>query len=136
MPGKISIEKLELNDAERGRAKGSFIALPSGNTHYELAGEGEAVVLTHGYATPYYIYDQVFKVLVEAGYKVLRYDLLGRGLSERVKGRYDADLFVRQLKELTDKLLPGEAFYLAGTSMGGIITSSFTVKYPEKVKKL
>ena len=79
-------ETLDLNDDERKKLSGSFIALKSGNTHYEMKGEGETIVLTHGYATPYYIYDKLFDAFVKAGYRVLRYDLLGRGFSERIAG--------------------------------------------------
>lgn len=131
-------ESLVLTDEERRKAPdGLFVDLPVGNTHYKVEGEtGEWVVLTHGYATPYFIYDKIAAGLLDAGYRVLRYDLIGRGLSERVKGPYDPALFVEQLKELTDHVLGEERFYLFGTSMGGTITTSFVASYPEKVKKL
>lgn len=130
------IETLELDDNERSKHSGSFISLPCGNTHYEMKGEGETVVLTHGYATPYVIYDRLFDALVKSGYKVIRYDLLGRGLSERVYGPYTPELFARQLNELTKKVLGDEKFYLVGTSMGGTVTTAFCRFYPGKVKKL
>lgn len=129
-------EKKILNDEERSKIEGSFIDLPSGNTHYEIKGDGELVVLTHGYATPYYIYDKIFECLVSKGYKVLRYDLLGRGYSERVNAEYNAELFAKQLDELTTALFKEEKFYLIGTSMGGIITTTYYKNHPEKVKKL
>ena len=129
-------QTLELTDAERQKADGSFIDLPCGNTHYQMEGNGEAVVLTHGYATPYFLYDKIYEGLVAAGYKVLRYDLLGRGLSERVDAVYDPALFARQLDELTRALLGEEKFYLFGTSMGGTITTAFCAEYPGRVKKL
>lgn len=131
-----NIEKFELTQNERKKYSGSFIKLPCGETHYELKGNGEAVVLVHGYATPYFIYDKIFAFLVEKGYKVLRYDLLGRGLSERVNGDYTPALFAMQLKELTDALLPGEKFFLFGTSMGGAVVTAYAAKYPQKIKKL
>ena len=129
-------EKLDLTDEERKKIAGSFISLPGGNTHYEMKGEGEPVVLVHGYATPYYIYDKLFDALVTAGYRVLRYDLLGRGYSERVEADYTPELFANQLKELTEALLGDETFYLAGTSMGGSVTTAFCRLYPGRVKKL
>lgn len=129
-------ETLELNDEEKAKASGSFITLPSGFTHYEMKGEGEAVVLVHGYATPYYIYDKIFDKLVEEGYKVIRYDLLGRGLSERTKAVYNPAFFAKQLDELTKALIGDEKFYLFGTSMGGSITTAFCKLYPNRVKKL
>jgi len=131
-----NIEKFDLTQSEKKKYTGSFIKLPCGETHYELKGSGEAVVLVHGYATPYFIYDKIFDFLVEKGYKVLRYDLFGRGLSERVSGDYTPALFARQLKELTDALLPGERFFLFGTSMGGAIVTAYAAKYPKKIKKL
>ena len=129
-------QTLDLTDEERAKAKGSFISLPSGNTHYELKGEGETVVLVHGYSTPYYIYDKLFERFVADGYKVLRYDLFGRGLSERVKAEYNTQLFSRQLEELCEAVIPGEDFILVGTSMGGSITTEFCRRNPKKVKKL
>ncbi len=129
-------EKKIINDVERSKISGSFIDLPSGNTHYEVKGEGELVVLTHGYATPYYIYDKIFECLVSKGYKVLRYDLLGRGYSERVNKEYNAELFATQLDDLTTTLFGDEKFILIGTSMGGIITTTYYKHHTEKVKKL
>ena len=128
--------KYELNDEARAKEEGSFIDLPCGNTHYEIRGEGELCVLVHGYATPYYIYDKVADSLVENGCKILRYDLLGRGLSERVKADYTPTLFATQLRELTQALFGEEKFYLFGTSMGGTITTAFCAAYPGYVKKL
>lgn len=133
---KKDIETLELTDDERKKAQGSFISLPCGNTHYEMKGEGEVCVLVHGYATPYFIYDKVFDRLVSEGYKVIRYDLIGRGLSERVKTPCTPELFAKQLHELTTALIGDEKFYLFGTSMGGSVTTAFCRLYPDKVKKL
>ncbi|MCR4661774.1 MAG: alpha/beta hydrolase [Clostridia bacterium] len=135
---KYKLESLELNDEVRKNADGSFIDLPSGNTHYKIEGNenGKWCVLTHGYATPLFIYDKIAAGLVENGYRVLRYDLLGRGLSERVEKEYNPTLFANQLHELTEALIPGEKFYLFGTSMGGSITTTFTSMHPEKVEKL
>ena len=129
-------ETLELTAKEREKASGDFIQLPCGNTHYELKGSGSAVVLVHGYATPYHIYDKVFDALLNAGYRVLRYDLLGRGLSERVDTVYSPELFARQLFELTNELFPDETFDLFGTSMGGTVTATFCALYPGRAKRV
>lgn len=131
-----SIEKYELTQSEKEKYSGSFISLPSGETHYELKGSGDAVILVHGFATPYFIYDKIFNFLVENGYRVLRYDLLGRGLSERVSGKYTPELFARQLDELSRAIFGDEKFFLFGTSMGGAVASAYAAKHPEMVKKL
>ena len=130
----------ELTPEEREKAPGDFLDLPSGFTHYEMKDGGDAskppVVLVHGYSTPYFLYEDVFQALVKEGYKVIRYDLLGRGLSERVKSKYDAKAFAKQLKELVDELIPGEPFIAFGTSMGGSIVAAFCALYPGLVKKV
>lgn len=126
-----------LDAAARKAAGGSFVELGSGCTHYELAGppEGEPVVLIHGFSVPYFIWDQTFEALSQAGRRVLRYDLLGRGFSDRPHTRYSLELFVRQLAELLDALRMGTV-ELVGLSMGGVIASAFTVQYPQRVRRL
>jgi pimeloyl-ACP methyl ester carboxylesterase len=42
--------------------------------------------------------------LANAGYRVLRYDQYGRGLSDRPNIEYTADVYDRQLGELLDAL--------------------------------
>lgn len=130
----------ELTAKEREQAPGEYLELPSGFTHYEMKDGGDAskppVVLVHGYSTPYFLYDDVFEALVAEGYRVIRYDLLGRGLSERVKSKYDAKAFAKQLKELVDELIPGEEFIAFGTSMGGSIVAAFCTLYPGLVRRV
>lgn len=36
----------------------------------------------HGFSVPYYIWEPTFAALVQAGLRVLRYDLYGRGYSD------------------------------------------------------
>lgn len=126
-----------LTDRDRAQADGLFADLPCGNTHYVLEGDsGEWCVLVHGFATPLFIYDRIAQGLVAAGYRVLRYDLLGRGLSQRVHEDYTPDLFATQLYQLVQAVIPGETFYLFGTSMGGSVTTTFVAQHPDLVKKL
>ena len=131
-----SVESKKLTRDEEKNIPFDFVDLPSGRTHFEVRGEGGAVVLVHGYATPYYIYDKLFERFIEAGYRVLRYDLLGRGYSKRVKTDYTPELFARQLDEISAHVFGAEPFYLVGTSMGGTITAAFTSLHPDRVKKL
>jgi len=131
-------ETEELNEGTRSRAgSGAFVQLTDGVTHYELGGpeRGQPVVLVHGFSVPYFIYDPTFSFLAQAGFRVLRYDLFGRGLSDRPRVKYDVHLFVRQLADLLDALQFGPV-NLAGLSMGGPIAAAFTVRYPERVTKL
>ncbi len=139
-------ETKELNDDTRRQIGGSFIRLSNGYTHYELAlpstpppnfgrGAGATVVLVHGFSVPCFIWDPTFNALTSSGFRVLRYDLFGRGFSDRPRAKYNLDLFIRQLRELLDKLGIQQVFVI-GLSMGGAIASGFAVKYPERVPKL
>ena len=130
-------ETEELDDTVRLHAPGSFVQLSDGYTHYELGGDknGEPVVLVHGFSVPYFIWDPTFDFLTKSGFRVLRYDLFGRGYSDKPKARYDIDLFCKQLRELLDTL-GFDVINLIGLSMGGPITATFTERYPHRVQKL
>ena len=136
MPFPYLDEIKDLDETARRQAEGSFIALTDGITHYELSGpeDGNPAVLVHGFSTPYFIFDTTFEFLVNSGFRVLRYDLLGRGYSDRPRVDYNIHLFVRQLKNLLDALGQRQ-INLVGLSMGGPITASFISEYPEYVSK-
>jgi alpha-beta hydrolase superfamily lysophospholipase len=111
----------EMSDHLRQTVPGKFIKLPPGYTHYELyePGHGTVAVLVHGFSIPYYIWDTTFEDLKNAGIKVLRYDLYGRGFSDRPNVDYDLELFVKQLISLLRKLGIDGPVDLLGLSMGG-----------------
>jgi len=126
-------------DAEaRASAPGQFIAGSEGLTQYELAGpaESQTVVLVPGFSIPYYLWDPTFKALAEAGFRVLRYNLYGRGCSDRPDVMYDRDLFERQLVSLLSALKIESPVDLVGVSMGGAIAAGFTDRHPGSVRKL
>ena len=99
-------ETAELNELTRKEASGSFVQLSDGVTHYELSNPEaqETVVLAHGFSVPYFIYDPTFAFLTHCGFRVVRYDLFGRGFSDRPNTHYNIDLFVRQLGDLLERL--------------------------------
>lgn len=131
-------ETKELNDDTRRMTGGAFVQLPDGVTHYELGNitRDSTVVLVHGFSTPYFIYDPTFHYLTQRGFRVLRYDLFGRGFSDRPHLDYNIDLFVKQLSDLLDALRLTRPIHLVGLSMGGPVTAAFTARYPERVRSL
>lgn len=130
-------ETQELDQGARSSAPGRFVQLSDGMVHYELAGPSgpQTVVLVHGYSVPYPIWDPTFDFLVQSGLPVLRYDLYGRGYSDRPDIRYDQDLMDRQLAEILEALNLQQVD-LVGLSMGGAISVVFTARHPERVRKL
>lgn len=131
-------ETKELNEETRELAPGKFVSLPLGYTHYDLTGGmiGTPVILVHGFSIPYYIWDPTFEALGKAGFQVLRYDLLGRGYSDRPRVEYDLELFVNQLLSLIESLGLETPVDLIGLSMGGPITIAFSDRFPHLVRKL
>lgn len=126
-------------DAEaRSSAPGQFVELSDGMVHYEIAGlpNGQVVILVHGFSVPYYIWDPTFKALVKAGFRALRYDLYGRGYSDRPDTVYDKDSFDRQLEGLLSALEIEELVDVVGLSMGGAISAEFIARHPEVVRRL
>lgn len=132
-------EKDELNEQTREQLDSEFIGLSDGVTHYELKGAqgGKTIVLVHGNAAPCFTWDNTIDALVDAGFRVLRYDVFGHGFSDRpVFKAYNRDLYDRQLVELLDRLSVTDPVFMVGTSQGGAISAYFTAKHPGRVEKL
>lgn len=131
-------ETKELNDTTRRLTGGSFVQLPDGVTHYELSNptRDNTIVLIHGFSTPYFVFDPTFHFLTQNGFRVLRYDLFGRGFSDRPDVHYNIDLFVQQLTDLLDALRLTRPVHVAGLSMGGAVAAAFTARCPERVRSL
>lgn len=131
-------EHSKITPAIRVNAAGKFLLLSQGYTHYEIIGpdHGPVVVLIHGFSVPYYMWDSNFIELSQAGYRVIRYDLYGRGLSDRPNVTYNRQLFVTQLAELIDILAIKGPIHLVGNSMGGAVAAAFAADFPEQVGKL
>lgn len=131
-------ERAVLDAAARQAAPGQFVRLSDGVTHFGISGPpgGTPVVLVHGFSVPSYIWDSTATALAAAGFRVLRYDLFGRGYSDRPDVRYDADLVDRQLGELLDSVGFAGPVHVMGLSYGGLVTATFTGRHPERVRSL
>lgn len=132
------LETKEMNDAARAAFKDeTFINLSDGVAHYTWQGKetDPVVVMVHGFSTPSWVWERQAPALVEAGHRVLTYDLYGRGHSDRPYVDYNADLYDRQLVELLDALGVKQPIDIVGLSMGGAITVGFVDRHPERVKR-
>lgn len=133
----INDETARLDDA--ARAEGSrFASLPAGRTHYEVTGpdDGPTLILVHGTTTPAMAWDKNVAALATAGFRVVRYDLYGRGLSDRIDADYGLDLYVTQLEGLIAHVAPAGAVDLAGFSLGGMIVTEFAMRHPDRVGRV
>jgi pimeloyl-ACP methyl ester carboxylesterase len=114
-----------------------FIPLGAGITHYRLDGpaDGPVVLLVHGYMDTLHDWDAVVPGLTAAGFRVLRFDVYGTGLSARPPGPYTRELLRGQILDLIDRLRVARAD-VVGHSLGGAVSVDFTAAHPERVDRL
>lgn len=102
------------------------------SVYVEDQGSGEPVVLAHAGVTDSRIWDLAVPVLLDAGYRVIRYDLPGYGRSKPPTEPYS-------LVELALRLLDQtgvEAAHWIGLSQGGATGVDLALAHPQRVKTL
>ncbi len=116
-------------------ARYSYLDHHGGRTHYELSGpaQGEVVVLITGATLPLAVWDPLMEPLLRLGYRVLRFDLAGRGgtTTLNVKPGLDSDL--AQLSALLDGLNLDQPVHLVGLASGAISVAAFALARPKRV---
>ncbi|UWQ53560.1 alpha/beta fold hydrolase [Leisingera caerulea] len=122
----------------RQTAPGAFARLSGGLTHYRWTGplRGPVAVCVHGLTSPSFVWNGIAKGLGAMGYRVLTYDLYGRGYSDRPQGPQDRAFFLTQLEELLQDQEAGDDVTLIGYSMGGAIATAFAAAHPERLREL
>ncbi|KPP86203.1 MAG: putative hydrolases or acyltransferases (alpha/beta hydrolase superfamily) [Rhodobacteraceae bacterium HLUCCA08] len=124
--------------AVRDKAPGEFAELSQGVTHYQWIGpaRGPVIVAIHGLTTPSPVWYAVAAGLSRIGYRVVVYDLYGRGFSDAAPGKQDRRFFLRQLEDLLDHLGLDDELTLLGYSMGGAVATAFAAENPGRIKRL
>ena len=101
------------------------------------AGEGEPVVLVHGFPELAYSWRYQLPALADAGLRVIAYDQRGYGESSNPESI--ADYAITALVDDLIGLLDAEEFdsaALVGHDWGGIVVWSAAVMFPERVSKV
>lgn len=99
-----------------------------------------AVVFVHGICEHLGRYAYIKERFIESNYNVYRYDARGHGKSEGNRGDLedfndyldDLDIFITMIR----KENKGLKLILIGHSMGGLVATAYTSKYPNKVDLL
>jgi pimeloyl-ACP methyl ester carboxylesterase len=108
-------------------------ALINGITmHWDDNGDGQPIVLIHGYPLNRSMWQPQIDALCCAGYRIISPDLRGFGDSEASDLPYTMDLFVDDLVALLDHLGICNVIF-GGMSMGGCILMRLMERYPQKV---
>jgi pimeloyl-ACP methyl ester carboxylesterase len=105
---------------------------------YDVYGQGpHAVVLMPGMLLSRKMQDPLARALAERGNRVVSFDLLGHGESDRPRDmwRYSMPLFGEQVLALMDHLDIDEAV-VGGTSLGANVTLETAVRAPERMRGL
>ncbi len=106
------------------------------NLNYLLEGEGdETVVLINGLADDLESWDFQVPALLDAGFRVLRFDNRGIGATDKPAGPYTSKMLAADGKALVDQLGITE-FHVMGVSMGGMIAQEFAIAYPDGIRSL
>jgi pimeloyl-ACP methyl ester carboxylesterase len=131
-------EPLTLNERERSRLPGRFVAPSQGYTNYEITGpaSGPVVLMVPGISIPRSVFVRMLAPLAEAGYRVITFDLYGRGYSDRPRVRYDAALFNQQIDDLLAALRIEGPVTLVGLASGGLQSLLYAEVRPSRVESL
>jgi len=101
---------------------------PATELYYQDLGQGQPVVLIHGWPLSHRMWEGQINALAEAGYRCVAYDRRGFGESGKPAGGYDYDTFASDLNDLMTQLDLRDAV-LARFSMGGGEVARYLGRY-------
>jgi pimeloyl-ACP methyl ester carboxylesterase len=109
----------------------AYMEIEGKQLYYEVAGEGEPLVLAHAAFLDSGMWDGQWQEFSQH-YRVVRYDMRGFGKSDPLQAptsrRAELDTLLNHLEI--------DAAYLVGCSLGGEVMLDFMLEHPQKVKGL
>ncbi len=109
-----------------------YISVGQAKLYYEVAGEGQPLVLIHAGVADSRQWDNEFAHFAPY-YRVLRFDMRGFGKSHPVEGEFS---LMGDLTRLLDQLGFVAPVLLLGCSMGGSLAMDFALEQPSRAKAL
>ncbi len=100
--------------------------------HYVIGGEGDPVVLVHGWPQTWREWEEIMPTLAE-DYTVIAVDLRGAGASEIAERGYDKRTLAADIHELVLALDLAPIHYV-GHDIGGMVGYAFANDYPESTR--
>jgi 3-oxoadipate enol-lactonase len=112
------------------------MAMPDGTQiAWEEAGSGPPVVLVHGLGSHRGRWEVQMPALLAAGFRVIRLDMRGFGESRSALDVYAMPELLDDLERFVDGV-GLDTFHLVGHSLGGMVTLSYAVKHPKRLRSL
>jgi pimeloyl-ACP methyl ester carboxylesterase len=125
-------------DELRVNGRGRYLPLRAGLTHVIEEGQDDqaAILLVHGATVPAWEFDRLIPHLRAAGWRTIRFDLFGHGLSDRPAVRYDFGFFLEQALEVLDGITSHRPLTLLGHSFGAALVAAMASQRPERIERL
>ncbi len=135
LPKLIPKDTMPYEEAVSKWAKGKLVMVDGKKVHYLEKGEGQPVILIHGFLYNTVMWKKNIEDLAKK-FKVYAIDLWGWGYSERLKAvNYSYALYGKQIVGFMDAIKIPRAS-LVGQSMGGGISVYVAAHFPDRVDKL
>lgn len=109
------------------------VETPGLQSHVAVMGQGEPVVLLHGFPEHWWQWHAIAPTIAAAGYRVYCPDLRGAGWTAAADRRIERRTRLRDLLALLDALSIGSA-YLVSHDMGTITAFHLSYDCPERVR--
>jgi cis-3-alkyl-4-acyloxetan-2-one decarboxylase len=104
---------------------------------HDFGGDGELIVLLHGFLGSKWDWSKLAPKLVREGYRVVAIDLLGFGRAPKpFSATYDYEDHIEHIDKVLAELTIEGPFILIGHSMGALIAQRYTLQHSQNVKKL
>jgi len=103
--------------------------------HYEDEGSGLPVLLIHGHTSDRRTWDSVVPTLLDAGFRILRPDLRGHGLSTRSDSGYHTSHHAADMAAVLDAA-GVESAAVVGHSIGGAVALEMVLTMPDRIDSL
>src|SRR5947208_512585 len=111
----------------------SFHEVRGVRLHVAEAGEGEPLVLLHGWPENWWCWRKIIGPLAESGYRVVAPDMRGYGWSDPAPDGYDKESLERDLIALLDAL-GLDRVQLIGHDWGGWVGFLACLNHPERIE--
>lgn len=113
------------------------LIVPSGHKiAVHLHGQGEPVVLLHGFPLDATVWRNQIQSLVECGFQIIAPDLRGFGRSSEIGQPCAIKDFADDVHCICELLVPEQTVAMVGLSMGGYIAFEFWSRYGNRLNKL